>query len=170
MDITQLIIDDHAEQRRLFTLLQEIPAKDTGALDAVWKRLGALLDTHAEAEERFFYPELLKLGKGAADADSAADETEDAIKDHNKIRDAGAAVAKCTVGTKEWFAAVDKANEENGDHLAEEERQGLADFRKNAPLDLRQRLAVQFAEFSAVNLLGVKPVDKDPDAYIKRNS
>ena len=55
MDITQLIIDDHAEQRRLFTLLQEIPPAETGALSAVWQRLGALLDTHAEAEERFFY-------------------------------------------------------------------------------------------------------------------
>ena len=54
MDITQLILDDHAEQRRLFALIEQIDPGDTEALGALWKRLQALLDTHAEAEERHF--------------------------------------------------------------------------------------------------------------------
>ena len=65
MEITQLILDDHAEQRRLFAMLDTIDRKDTDALGAIWRRLRALLDTHAEAEERFFYPDLLKIGDGA---------------------------------------------------------------------------------------------------------
>lgn len=60
MDITQLILDDHAEQRRLFSIIEQIDPKDTEALSAVWGRLSAFLDVHAEAEERFFYPDLMK--------------------------------------------------------------------------------------------------------------
>ena len=105
MDITQLITDDHAEQRRLFALIDELGPNDRDALKAVWARLLALLDTHALAEERFFYPELLKIGRGA-DGESAAGETRDAIKDHNEIRDTAANVDLTELGTKEWFAAV----------------------------------------------------------------
>ena len=35
MDITQLILDDHAEQRRLFAIIEQIDPKDTDALTAV---------------------------------------------------------------------------------------------------------------------------------------
>jgi hypothetical protein len=169
LDITRLIQDDHAEQRRLFALIDDIPDSEVGPLTAVWGRLRALLDAHAEAEERFFYPELLKVGKGAGDSDSAPDETKDAIKDHNEIRDAGTAVDKCKAGTKAWRDAVAKANKANSDHMAEEERQGLADFRQHASLDLRQTLGIKFAEFQANHLTGVTPVDKDPDEYIREN-
>ena len=65
MDITQLILDDHAEQRRLFAIIEQLTSADRDALKAVWARLRALLDTHARAEELYFYPELLKLGRGA---------------------------------------------------------------------------------------------------------
>jgi len=170
MDITRLIEDDHAEQRRLFALIDDIPDSETAALRAVWGRLSALLDAHAEAEERFFYPELLKIGKGAPDSDSASDETKDAIKDHNEIRDAGSAVEQCKVGTKEWRSAVAKANKANSDHMAEEERQGLADFRQHGSLELRNELGICFAEFQSNHLTGVKPVDKDPDGYVRDNS
>ena len=170
MDITQLILDDHAEQRRLFAMISEIDPMEVGVLNALWQRLSGLLDTHAEAEERFLYPSLLKVGTGGGDADSAAEETEDAIKDHNEIRDAGKAVDKFAVGTEEWFAAIDEASKANSDHLAEEERQGLPDFRKNSDLTTRHRQALLFAEFSANNLLGVKPVDKDPKAYVEAHS
>lgn len=165
MDITERILADHAEFRRMFAVIDEIRG-DKKALEAIWARLRDLLDVHAEAEERFFYPDLLKIGTGAGDADSAAEETEDAIKDHNEIRDTAKAVDKHKVGTDAWFAAIDACNEANSDHMAEEERQGLADFRKHASLDLRHTLAVQFVAFEAMHLMGVKPVNKDPDTYV----
>jgi hypothetical protein len=43
LDITQLILDDHHEQRRLFALLEEIDSKDTRSLTAIWGRLSAFL-------------------------------------------------------------------------------------------------------------------------------
>ena len=170
MDIAQLILDDHAEQRRLFAMLDNIDRNDIAALSAIWRRLRALLDVHAEAEERFFYPDLLKIGSGAADADSAADETEDAIKDHNEIRDTAVAVEQYPVGTGRWIAAVDACNKANGDHMAEEERQGLADFRRHGDLALSRTLAIRFAAFEADHLTGIDPVNKSPRAYIAENS
>ena len=170
MDITQLILSDHAEQRRLFSILEELEPDDTPSLTAVWGRLAAFLEVHAEAEERFFYPELLRVGQGVASRGSAADETKDAIKDHNKIRAAVSAVAPHAVGSKAWLAAVAAANVANSDHMAEEEREGLTDFRRHASLQLRHTLAVAFAVFEAGHVTGVRPVDKEPRAYIEQHS
>ena len=170
MDITQLILDDHHEQRRLFSILDEIDPDDVRALAAIWARLAAFLEIHAEAEERIFYPALLAVGEGAGGKDDAEDETEHAIRDHNKIRAAVAAVAKHKVGSPGWYAAVAAANKENGDHMAEEEREGLTDFRRTADLAARHNLAVAFAAFEAMNFEGVRPVQKDPKAYVAAHS
>lgn len=169
MDITQLILDEHAQQRKMFAQIEEIDPADTEALAAIWKRLRNLLDAHAEAEERFFYPRLLEIGTGGNDADSAADETEDAIDDHNDIRDTAADVEKHPVGSDAWFEAVGKANVANSKHLAEEERQGLTDFRRHSSVEERHELGVRFAAFEAAHIEGVEPVDKDPKAYVKEH-
>lgn len=166
MDITQLILDDHHEQRRLFGILEQIDPKDTKNLKAIWSRLAAFLEVHAKAEEEIFYPALLRIGKGAGDQDSPQAETKDAIKDHNEIRDAIAGAEGRRVGTKPWYHAVAAANEANGDHMAEEEREGLTDFRRNASVRRRHDLAVAFAGFEAIHFSGVTPVDQDPKAYI----
>lgn len=170
MDICQLILDDHAEQRRLFAILEEIGPGDPEALAPVWARLKGLLDVHAEAEERFFYPDLLMVGKGANDADDAADETKDAIEDHNDIRDTGEKVDAQAIGSDRWFTALGACNLANSKHMAEEERQGLTDFRIHATRERRHQLATKFAAFEAAHLLGLKPVDKDPDGYVKEHS
>lgn len=166
MDITQLILDDHHEQRRLFAILEQIDRDDTGNLTAVWKRLAAFLDLHAEAEEQLFYPALLHLGKGVDADHPPQEETEDAIKDHNDIRDAVAKVPEDAVGSDSWYAAIAAANEANGDHMAEEEREGLTDFRRHASLQTRHELGVAFAAFEAAHVNGVEPIDKDPQEYI----
>src|ERR1700684_2817560 len=116
LDITQLILDDHHEQRRLFAMIEQIDPSDRSSLAAVWRRLSTFLEVHAEAEERIFYPELLKVGRRAGAKDRAEDETIDAIKDHNEIRDAVAAVSSHETGTAAWYEAVAKANKANGDH------------------------------------------------------
>ncbi len=170
MDITQLIFDDHHEQRRLFAMLQEIGRGETEALAPVWKRLAALLDLHAAAEERLFYPALLKLGRGVGGDETPEAETEDAIHDHNEIRDAVAGVADHAVGSDGWYQAIAAADEANGDHMAEEEREGLKDLREHASLQTRHDLAVAFARFEAAHVTGVEAEDKDPRAYIDDHS
>jgi hypothetical protein len=170
MDITQLILDDHHEQRRLFAILEQVDPADTDTLTILWRRLAAFLEVHAEAEERFFYPQLLKVGDGAGGKESAADETLDAIKDHNKIRDAVAVTAREAVGSDAWWAAVAAANLENSKHMSEEEREGLTDFRRTASLQVRHDLAVKFAAFEAAHITGVRAVDKDPKTYIDEHA
>ena len=52
MDITQLILDDHYEQRRLFAILEQVASRDRVTAGEVWSRLAAFLELHAAAEER----------------------------------------------------------------------------------------------------------------------
>src|ERR1700757_1641152 len=104
MDITQLILDDHHEQRRLFAILEQVSRADVEVLSAVWQRLAAFLELHAAAEEEIFYPELVRGGLVAHRAAGVEDETLDAISDHNEIRDAVADVARHPVGSDGWFA------------------------------------------------------------------
>jgi hypothetical protein len=166
MDITQLILDDHHEQRRQFAILEQIDRDDAASLKAIWRRLSAFLEVHAAAEEEHFYPALLRLGTGTGEATSAEDETQDAIKDHNEIRDAVAAVRRHAIGTNSWYEAVAAANKANSDHMAEEEREGLTDFRRHSPLQVRHDLAVAFAAFEAHHVSGIAARDKDPEQYI----
>jgi hypothetical protein len=168
LDITQLILDDHHEQRRLFAILEQVDRVDTATLRVVWERLSGFLEPHAAAEEEIFYPELLHVGKLAGRISSAEEETLDAIKDHNEIRDTIGAVAGEAVGSDEWYDAVAAVNAANGDHMAEEEREGLTDFRRFAALQLRHDLGVAFAAFEAAHTTGVPPVDKDPAAYVRQ--
>ena len=171
MDITQLILDDHHEQRRRFAMLEQLDPGDTAALAAVWSRLAVFLEVHAAAEEQIFYPELLAAGLAAGGGTDGAQTTEaetlDAIHDHNDIRDAVLAVAGHDVGSAGWLAAVAAANAANSDHMGEEEREGLTYFRRHASLRLRHDLAVAFAIFEARNFAGVPVVDKDPEAYVR---
>jgi hypothetical protein len=167
MDITQLILDDHHEQRRLFAILEQVSSPDTPTLGEIWGRLSAFLETHARAEEELFYPQLLYVGRDAGRLGATEDETLDAIHDHNDIRDAIAAVSEHPVGSSGWLDAVAAVNVANGDHMAEEEREGLTDFRREASLQLRHDIAVAFAAFEARHIAGVTPEDRDPAGYIQ---
>lgn len=163
-DITSLIMDDHEWFRRQFARLDD--AREEADLAAIWQPLATRLDLHAEAEETIFYPHLLKRGE-----QDPEEETEDAVRDHNKIRDAINDAAKLTVGRPEWFEAVGRARTENSDHLAEEEDEGLPDFRKHASLELRAQLADQWLRFYAEhpNGQGITGSDVDPEKYLEEN-
>ena len=166
MDITELILSDHHEQRRTFALLDEI-ADDPARLRPVWDRLAVLLEVHADAEEQLFYPRLLHAGTGAGGTESAAAEAKDAIHDHNQIRDAISRAARHPVGTAGWWQGVLAAREANSDHMGEEEREALSDFRRHASVQVRHDLAVEFAAFEAARALGVASADKDPARYVE---
>jgi Hemerythrin HHE cation binding domain len=53
LDITELILSDHHEQRRMFALLDEA-GDDPARLGPIWDRLAILLEAHADAEEQLF--------------------------------------------------------------------------------------------------------------------
>jgi hypothetical protein len=166
MDITEVILFQHYEQRRLFAVLDEMPRDDTAGLGALWGRLEVFLEVHAEAEEQFFYPRLLRLGKGSPDSD-VDEEVEDAIKDHNEIREAIHDVRAHEVGSTQWWTAVWAARKANDDHMGEEEREDLLDFRHHVDLPTRHEIAVRFLTFEAQHTQGVPIQLKDPREYIE---
>lgn len=160
-DITQLILDDHDTFRREFAALDD--AEGTEQLREIWEPLAALLDLHAVAEEVVFYPQLLRRG------DDAEDETVDAIGDHNDIRDGVHEAARHPIGSSSWWEGVRKARMANSEHMAEEEDEALADFRRNAPLRVREELGRQFLEFktSHADARKLDTSNKDPEEYIE---
>lgn len=165
MDITDLVLNDHQRQRQAFAILDDIAPTDTERLAAVWGDLASFLEVHAAAEEEVLYPHVL------THSDPEAQETKDAIGDHNKIRDAIAAAAKAEVGSTAWWDAVGEARSENTEHMGEEEDDVLGPFRRQAPLELRAELGLAFeaaktARFSPQLDEG----DKDPQEYVDANS
>ena len=165
-DIIELIYEDHDWFRKRFFLLDDAKSKEE--LAAIWEPLATRLDTHAQAEEEIFYPVLLKVG----DSGDPEDETDDAISDHNSIRDAVRKARDLEVGSHEWFEAVGEARTENGEHLDEEEREALPDFIKSSTPEQRHELAMQWVQFYAAHPdgKGVDDSDKDPEQYIEENS
>ncbi len=169
MDITEIILHQHGQQRRMFAQLDEMPRQDIEALGAVWSRLAVFLEVHAEGEEKYFYPQVLALGKGNPDGD-VDDEVEDAVKDHNEIRDGVRAAEKEEVGSTEWWEAVWAARKANDEHMAEEEREDLLDFRHHADFQTKHDIAVQFLTYEAKHYAGIPIRNKDPEDYIEANS
>jgi hypothetical protein len=165
-DITRLIMDDHAWFREQFAALDELQVGtplDADAVEKVWTPLAARLDVHAIAEERIFYPQLLRVG-----AQDPEEETLDAIGDHNDIRDGVHEAARHPVGTPGWWTAVGQARKANDEHMAEEEREGLSDFRLHASAGLRDSLGAQFSAFLDAHrtTAGLDTADKDPEEYV----
>ena len=168
MDIVDCILADHDRQRRMFAALEDARG-NPDALGKMFKHLKDFLEAHAACEEQYFYPTLLKKGAGAVDSDSAAETTEDAIEDHNKIARAAEEAMKHRPDSKEWWAAVDKTQCQNSEHMAEEERQGLTDFRRHVPLDQRVALATSYLAFEAAHPSDYRRKERDPDAYVQAN-
>lgn len=162
MDITALILDDHHRLRQGFARLDDVDRSDTRSLELVWGELAQALDVHAAAEEAVFYPALLKV------ADEDGEETEDAIGDHNDIRDAIAATTSHEVGSDGWWEAVGAARAANTEHLGEEEDEVLPDFRRTATLQQRHDIGVAFLAAKAEPVRDeLDLADKDPDAFIE---
>ena len=61
------ILADHDRQRRWFAALDEA-RDDLESAGKIFNRLRDHLEAHAMAEEKYFYPTLLQLGKGALDS------------------------------------------------------------------------------------------------------
>jgi hypothetical protein len=163
-DVTQLILDDHDTFRRRFAELDDL-RDDPARAGAVWEALARLLEVHASAEEEHFYPALLQNVEGSED------ETKDAIGDHDDIRAGIRKAAAAEVGSDDWWQGVEQVREANDEHMSEEEHDDLPDFRRNAPVELRDEIGTKFERFKAEHaaLQGLSGEDKDPDRFVREN-
>jgi iron-sulfur cluster repair protein YtfE (RIC family) len=168
IDITDLILDEHKTFRHQFEGLAALRLTgDSLALATGWQRLADLLEVHASAEEEILYPVLLKEG-----SHQEAEETKDAVSDHNEIRDAIREASAAEPGSDPWWQAVLACRKANDDHLAEEERDVLPDFRKHSDQPQRSRLGALWVAFHADHRAahGISGDDIDPQEYVADNS
>lgn len=162
-DICDLILEQHNEFRARFAELDDLRDADAETLAGVWKPLADLLEAHAEAEEKLFYPHLLELG------DEPVEETEDAVTDHNEITEGVEKTQGLEAGSDEWWEAVDAAREENSSHTAEEERGALADFRRNASDELREEIGTKWLAWHGEHAEGYDRDEKDFVEYVEEH-
>jgi hypothetical protein len=161
-DITELILDDHDWFRRHFLRLADLREQPEEAAE-VWDSLAVQLEIHASAEEEHFYP---SMARDADDEEASA--TEDAIGDHDEIREGVEKARKAEVGSQQWWDAIDETDYANNDHMAEEERDDLAPFRRVTSLSFRQELGARFEQFKAEHAegRGLSFEEKDPEQYV----
>ncbi len=165
-DVTELIVEDHQRLRLLFLRLEDV-REDLPELTRRWEHLASFLELHASSEEEVFYPHLLRQGKGEPE-----EETDDAIGDHNEIREAIHRAAGLEVGSAAWWKAVHDARSENSEHLHEEETEALPDYRANSSAQQRSELARAWRSFREAHPAaeGLSGREKDPQEYIEQNS
>ena len=165
-DITEMILDDHDWFRRRFLLLAELRdrAEQLDEAARVWDELARYLEVHASAEEEHFYP---SMARRADDDDASA--TEDAVGDHDEIREGARKAFDAAPGSEQWWQAIDETDQANNHHMSEEERDDLGPFRRATTLALRQELGAKFEQFKAEHphAAGLDFSDKDPDAYVE---
>jgi hemerythrin HHE cation binding domain-containing protein len=163
--VTDLIRMDHDWFRGKFAALEGARG-DPDAVPTLWKELSDCLEVHAVAEETLFYPRLLKDDK------DSVDDTEDAIRDHNEIRDAIRDAEAHPIGTEAWWKAVDDANKANTEHMEEEEEGPLREFDEAASAGEQRDVAAAFAAFERdhAGRRGISTEDKDPERYIEENA
>jgi hemerythrin-like domain-containing protein len=164
LDIVALVLGEHEGIRRDFSALEAAHSIDE--LSGRWQALAARLEVHASAEEEMLYPLLLAV------ADKDRSETDDAMRDHNAIRDTAQAVEPLKVGSDTWWEAVRRCQEANEHHLDEEERDVLPELRSSSEQPTLDELGERWLAFherheSAEGLTGA---DKDPAAYIAEHS
>ena len=162
-EITALILSEHDVIRREFTALDELA--DAGSPDDLrraWTALAARLEVHAVGEEELFYPRLARA------ADEGVQESIDAVHDHNEIRSSARAVEEHEFGSEQWWAAVRTCREVNGDHMAEEEREFLPDFREAVDAERREELGMRWLEFHDQHegAQGLSGEDADPEEVV----
>ena len=156
-EITSLVMSEHDAFRRAFAGLEQ--ADDPGA---AWQDLADRLEVHAVAEERLFYPVL------ADEVDGGASDGKTAVREHNDIRHAVRAVAEHKPGSKPWWDAVANAQQTNGDHMAEEEREFMPEFKAAVEESRRDELGTEWLRLhdEHEHARGLSGEDADPQAVV----
>ena len=156
-EITSLVMSEHDAFRRAFADLDQ--ADDPGA---AWADLAARLEVHAVAEERLFYPVL------ADEADNGVEDGKTAVREHNDIRHAVRAVDGHEVGSPSWREAIANAQQVNGDHMAEEEREFMPEFKTAVDADRRDELGMEWLRLhdEHEHARGLSGADADPQAVV----
>ena len=135
-DVIDLILEDH---RRFEHLLRQL-RDSTSDRDTVRAALASLHVAHAEAEERFVYPELRR--KDAIDEHEAEHGEEEHAEGNEKLL---AVLELGATDTEEFEDAVEELAAAINHHLTEEELTILNPAREDVSVQVRSDLGEKFA-------------------------
>ena len=165
-DIIELIFDDHEWFRRQFAALDELKARrrvDITAVEAVWTRWRnawiCTLQPKRKSSIPSFSASARRTPRKKPSTRSGTTTTSATVSEPRR---------DTPILSEEWWAEVGRTRRANDEHMAEEEREGLADFR-TAPAELRESLGRRFAEYFLVHrsTKDVDTSDKDPQEYVR---
>lgn len=156
-DITALVYSEHEAFRRAFADLEQAAEPGTA-----WQELADRLEVHAAAEEEVFYPLLATV------ADDGVEEGKSAVREHNDIRHSVDAVMDEDPQSPAWRDAVRCAQEVNAEHMAQEEREFIPDFKDNVDESHRDDLGMKWLKFhdDHERAKGLSGDDADPQAVV----
>ena len=154
-EIGELVFADHARILRLFGALDGLarrgePAVTRLALDQIWTRLASLLEVHTRAEEEVCFP--LVAGSAAP----ALGFVEEAIADHDDLREAAEQARLLEVGSSRWWQMITAARAVCTEHFASEERGPLAQVCGSVPAETSKLLVRQWSAFAAAHANGTR--------------
>lgn len=130
------IIRQHKQIEQLFSSARD--GAGSNAEEAVSK-LAMLLTGHSMAEEAVIYPEV-SSHSGKTHAGMAYEE-------HAVTKIELAELQKLHPGSQEWREKLEHIESAVQQHVYQEESSWLPDVIRNAPLDERQRMSVEFREY-----------------------
>ncbi|WP_073975020.1 hemerythrin domain-containing protein [Erythrobacter donghaensis] len=128
-----------AQHRRIEELFAEARAASGPGADALVLELAVLLNAHSMAEEAVIYPE---ISENSSKAHAGM-----AYEEHAMTKVQLAALQKLQPGTQEWHEKLDHIESAVQQHVHQEEGSWLPDVIRYAPVDVRQRMSVDFREY-----------------------
>ncbi|WP_426369460.1 hemerythrin domain-containing protein [Pseudocolwellia sp. HL-MZ7] len=115
MKIFEALRNDHDKQRALINLLLNTHGK-SDVRNEYYQQLKAELETHAVAEERYFYAPLIQL-------DNTVGLSRHGVAEHHQIDKYIAELDDLEMSSPQWLATFKKLAHKVDHHLAEEEHE-----------------------------------------------
>lgn len=115
MNIFEALRKDHDIQRSLLAKLVDTSG-DTEKRDNVFKKLRTELETHADAEERYFYKPLI-------DSDKTQEKARHGIAEHHEIDELIEELEETEYSSSAWLKIAKDLQEKVEHHLDEEEHE-----------------------------------------------
>ncbi|MBI1402488.1 MAG: hemerythrin domain-containing protein [Porphyrobacter sp.] len=136
----QLFAEDILRQhKQIEQLFAEARSASGAAAQGVVTRLALLLNGHSMAEEATVYPEISEhSGKTHAGM---------GYEEHAMTKVQLAELQKLQPGSKDWNEKLDHIESAVQQHVYQEESSWLPDLIRNAPLEARQRMSVEFRDY-----------------------
>lgn len=136
----QLFAEDILRQhKQIEQLFAQARSASGPAAQAAVTELSLLLNAHAMAEEAVIYPEVSE-NSGKTHAGMAYEE-------HAMTKVQLAELKKLEPGSEQWIEKLDHIESAVQQHIHQEEGSWLPDVIRNAPLEARQRMSIEYRNY-----------------------